>query len=118
MAIELDHTIVPARDKMESARFLARILGVRVDEAAPGHFTPVHVNDVLILDFCNNDQPTSHHYAFRVSEPEFDAIFARLQTEGVPYGSGPFSRTDMQVDPRGGGRRVYFEAPTATSSSC
>jgi catechol 2,3-dioxygenase-like lactoylglutathione lyase family enzyme len=96
---------------VESARFLARILGVRFDDTAAGHFAPVHVNDVLVFDFCDNDTPTSHHYAFRVSEAEFDAIFGRIQAEGVAYGSGPFQHTDMQVDRRGGGRRVYFEDP-------
>ena len=112
MAIQLDHTIVPARDKAESARFFARIFGVRFDEAKPGHFAPVHVNEVLILDFCNHDSPSSHHYAFRVSEAEFDAIFGRIKAEGVAYGSGPFSRDDGQVDLRGGGRRVYFDDPS------
>jgi catechol 2,3-dioxygenase-like lactoylglutathione lyase family enzyme len=111
MAIELDHTIVPARDKVQSARFFARIFGVRFDEAAKGHFAPVHVNDTLILDFTNNASPSSHHYAFRIGEAEFDAIFARLQAEGVPYGSGPFARDDMTIDERGGGRRVYFDDP-------
>jgi len=50
MTIVLDHTIVPARDNDASARFFARIFGLRYDGPA-GHFAPVAVNDALTLDF-------------------------------------------------------------------
>ena len=112
MAIQLDHTIVPARDRVQSARFFSRIFGVHFDEAKAGHFAPVHVNEVLILDFCDSERPSSHHYAFRVSESEFDDIVGRIQAEGIAYGSSPFSRDDRTVDTRGGGRRVYFDDPS------
>ena len=111
MAVELDHTIVPARDKVASARFLARILGVQVHEGAAGHFTPVRVNDRLTLDYCQNSQPTSHHYAFKVSEAEFDEVLGRLKADGVAFGGGPFSRTDGRIYDLDGGRRVYFDDP-------
>ena len=80
MTIMLDHTIVPARDKEASARFFARIFGL--EYAGPmSHFAPVRVNDTLTLDFDHDDEFDSHHYAFRVSEAEFDAIFGRIQAE-------------------------------------
>ena len=63
MGIVLDHTIVPARDKKVSARFLARILGLRYEGSA-SHFAPVRVNATLTLDFDNDDGFGSHHYAF------------------------------------------------------
>ena len=53
MAIELDHTIVPAHDKIESAKFFARIFGLSYDGEV-GHFAPVRVNDSLTLDFNNS----------------------------------------------------------------
>ncbi len=120
MTIELNHTVIPARDKLASAKFFARVFGLAFDESAIGYFAPVRVNDALTLDFADNDDWTDsaegdriavHHYAFKVSEAEFDAIFARIQADGIPYGSEPFSRADMQINHRGGGRGVYFDDP-------
>lgn len=112
MAIELDHTIVPARDKVASAQFFARIFGLPFDERAVGYFAPVQVNERLTLDFDDDaNRFNVHHYAFKVSEAEFDAIFGRIQAEGIPYGSEPHSRDDMKNNRRGGGRGVYFCDP-------
>ena len=82
MAIVLDHTIVPAHDKEISARFLARILGLRY-EGPLSHFAPVRVNDTLTLDFDNDTEFESHHYAFKVDDTEFDDIFSRVRAEGI-----------------------------------
>ena len=84
MAIVLDHTIVPARDKEASARFLARILGVRY-EGPVSHFAPVRVNDTLTLDFDSESEFESHHYAFKVDEGAFDEIFARVQAGPIHW---------------------------------
>ena len=110
MSLELNHTIVPSLDKEASARFFARIFGLRYDGPA-GHFAPVQVNDALTLDFDNAKEFDSHHLAFKVSDNEFDAIFGRIKAEGVSYGSGPFSLDDMKTNSRGGGRGVYFKDP-------
>ena len=110
MIIMLDHTIVPARDKEGSARFFARIFGLAY-EGLHYHFAPVRVNDSLTLDF--DEEPTfeRHHYAFRVSDAEFDAIFGRIKDEGIAYGSGPGSLADMRINHRRGGRGCYFNDP-------
>jgi len=110
MAIMLDHTIVPAKDKEESARFFARIFGLTYDGPLY-HFAPVRVNETLTLDFDSDTNFDSHHYAFKVSEAEFDAIFARVKSEGIPYGSGPMTPDDMKTYRRGGGRGFYFRDP-------
>jgi catechol 2,3-dioxygenase-like lactoylglutathione lyase family enzyme len=110
MAIMLDHTIVPAHDKEASARFFARIFGLSYD-GPMSHFAPVRVNDSLTLDFDDRDAFESHHYAFMIGEAEFDAIFDRVKGEGIVYGSGPRSRTDMTINRRRGGRGFYFEDP-------
>jgi catechol 2,3-dioxygenase-like lactoylglutathione lyase family enzyme len=110
MAIVLNHTIVPAHDKVASAEFFARLFGL--DYQGPhSHFAPVQVNDGLTLDFDERGQFEPHHYAFMVSEVEFDAIFDRVKAEGITYGSGPRSRTDGQINHRRGGRGVYFDDP-------
>ena len=52
-----------------------------------------------------------HHYAFHVSDAEFDAIFGRIKEAGIPYGSGPMSQDDMKTNSWNGGRGVYFKNP-------
>lgn len=108
--IELNHTIVPAHDKEASARLFARLFGLAY-EGTWGRFAPVRVNEALTLDFADANDFRSHHLAFKVSEAEFDAIFARIQAEGMAYGSGPRSLDDGQINHRGGGRGVYFKDP-------
>jgi catechol 2,3-dioxygenase-like lactoylglutathione lyase family enzyme len=114
MAIELNHTIVPAHDKVASAKFFARIFGLSFDEGAVRYFAPLRMNETLTFDFdddFDDDRFDIHHYAFKVSEAEFDAIFGRIQAEGIPYGAEPHSRDDMKINHRGGGRGVYFCDP-------
>ncbi len=108
MAIELNHTIVPSRDKEAGARFFARIFGLTYS-GPHGHFAPVKVNAALTLDFDDREEFEHHHYAFRVSEADFDAIFDRIKAEGIPYGRGPRSSEDMDINHRNGGRGVYFQ---------
>ena len=110
MAIMLNHTIVPAHDKEASARLFAHLFGLTY--AGPmGHFAPVQVNETLTLDFDNRDRFESHHYAFHVSDAEFDTIFGRIQAADITYGSGPRSLEDGQINTRRGGRGVYFRDP-------
>ena len=110
MPIVLDHTIVPAHDNEASAKFFAHIFGLNY-EGAMSHFAPVRLNDTLVMDFDTCSTFDSHHYAFKVSEPEFDAIFQRVKDAGLAYGSGPFSPENMQINHRGGGRGFYFKDP-------
>lgn len=111
MTIELNHTIVPAHDKEESVRFYERIFGFKY-EGPLGHFAPIRIpSQSLTLDFDNREKFQSQHYAFKVSEEEFDQIFGRVRELGLPYGSGPFSPTDMEINRWNGGRGVYFRDP-------
>jgi len=107
MAIVMDHLIVPAHDPVASARFLAELLGVPW-ETAQGPFTPVYVNEALTLDFRGQDRFESHHYCFRVSEADFDAIFGRVNATGTRYRSQPGGPEDMRINTRLGGRNIYW----------
>lgn len=112
MAIILNHTIVPARDKVASAKFFARMFGLAFDESAVGYFAPVRVNETLTLDFHDDvDRFEVHHYAFHVSDPEFNAILKRVQEAGLAFGSGPRSLEDGNLNSWNGGRGVYFRDP-------
>ena len=110
MTITLNHTIVPARDKAAAARFFADIFGLHFD-AEGGHFAPVRVNETLTLLFDEGGSFESHHYAFHVSDPEFDAIFGRIRQAGLAYGSAPWSLDDGKLNDWNGGRGVYFKCP-------
>src|SRR5687768_17092333 len=99
MSIQLDHAIVPARDRRAAAALLADVLGVPWAESGVGPFCPVYVNDGLTLDFDQNDGPFPvQHYAFRVSEAEFDRIVTRLQDLRIAYRSKPHGPHDLQVN--------------------
>jgi catechol 2,3-dioxygenase-like lactoylglutathione lyase family enzyme len=110
MAVVLDHTIVPAKDKAASAEFFAEVFGLTV-KPGQGHFAQVQVNESLTFDFADEAEPQSHHYAFHISEAEFETIFGRVKAKGLPYGSGPYNHTDGQIYTRRGGRGFYFEDP-------
>lgn len=107
MAIVLDHLIVPSHNPIRSAQSLAAILDVPWEEQR-GHFTPVYVNASLTLDFDQREHFTSHHYCFRVSEVEFDGIFARVRDAGIVYRSTPRGPDDRQLNTRLGGRNFYW----------
>jgi catechol 2,3-dioxygenase-like lactoylglutathione lyase family enzyme len=110
MTIVLNHTIVPARDKEASAQFFARIFGLKV-ESPVGYFAAVRVNDTLTLDFADREEFESHHYAFHVSDEEFDAIFERVKEAGLEYSSDPMHQNPGQINHRNGGRGFYFYDP-------
>jgi catechol 2,3-dioxygenase-like lactoylglutathione lyase family enzyme len=110
MAITLNHTIVPARDKRAAAQFFARIFGLHADPKED-HFAPVRVNDTLTLLFNDDEEFESHHYAFHVSDAEFDAIFGRIREAKLTYGSAPWSLDDGKLNDWNGGRGVYFRDP-------
>jgi catechol 2,3-dioxygenase-like lactoylglutathione lyase family enzyme len=111
MAIVLNHTIVPARDKDAAARLFAQLFGLSY-RGKNGHFAPVKVSDALTLLFSDEDASfESHHYAFHVSDGEFDAIFGRVKDAGLVFGSAPWSAGDGRLNDWGGGRGVYFRTP-------
>jgi hypothetical protein len=112
MTIELDHTIVPSRSKVASAKLLADLLGVPWAPTALGPFAPVFVNDGLTLDFIDTDDAFPiYHFCFRVSPPEFDAILSRIQAAGIAYRSLVHEPVDYRVDTQFGGSGVYWNEP-------
>jgi len=113
MPVKLDHTILTARDKTESATFLADILGLS-PPVAMGHFLVVALDNELTLDFNTVEESAlrPQHFAFRVSEAEFEAVLGRVQERRVPYWADPRQTRPGQVDQRGDGRAFYFADPS------
>ncbi|WP_372350697.1 VOC family protein [Streptomyces sp. KL116D] len=113
MTVELNHTIVPARDPHVSARFLADILGLSVDPPV-AHFTPVTLANQVSLDYDRSDDFEPHHYAFMVGEEEFDAALARIRRSGVTHYGDPACQETGQIyrsKHTEGRRGTYFRDP-------
>jgi catechol 2,3-dioxygenase-like lactoylglutathione lyase family enzyme len=111
MAVNFNHTIVSARDSKKSATFLAEIL----DLPGPtrwGPFEVVRTDNEANIDFMNVDgEIATQHYAFLVSEPEFDAIFGRVRARGLAYWADPAQSRQGEINHHDGGRGVYFKDP-------
>ncbi|MFE4583480.1 VOC family protein [Streptomyces chartreusis] len=111
MTVQLNHTIVAARDKKESATFLAGILGLEVSPQY-GPFVPVEIPNGVTLDYLDSPGAiTPQHYAFLVSEDEFDTIFGRIREAGLTYWADPYHRRPGEINRNDGGRGTYFDDP-------
>ena len=111
MAVKLNHTIVNVRDKRASADFFTELFGLP-KATAFYHFLSVDVANEVTLDFCDADyQPEPQHYAFLVSETDFDQIFGRIVARGIDYWADPGKQQKGEINRHFGGRGVYFEEP-------
>ncbi len=113
MPVQLNHTIVPAKDGAASARWYADLL--RLDDPIRfGPFWQISTSNGVSLDFHTDDSGTeirSLHYAFLVTEDEFDAIFGRIRKAGLDYYADPAGELANQINHNDGGRGVYFYDP-------
>lgn len=116
MTVRLNHTIVAAHDRDGSARFLTEMLGLPPPSVL-GPFAGVRVGDTT-LDYMDvreyrlgSSEVAPQHYAFLVSEIEFDEIFARIRQRGLPYWADPGRQQRDQINAWDDGRGVYFDDP-------
>jgi catechol 2,3-dioxygenase-like lactoylglutathione lyase family enzyme len=111
MAIQFNHTILSAHDSEESGNFLSEMLGL----PAPtrwGPFVVVTTANGANLDYMDVEGEISHqHYAFLVSESEFDDILKRIRARKLPYWPDPGQTQQGQINNHDGGRGLYFEDP-------
>lgn len=112
MSIQLNHTVVHAKNQRESAEFLAEILGLD----PPGRFSHFHVvqlDNGVSMDYMEaSDTFDIQHYAFLVSDDEFDQIFGRIKERGMPYWADPYRTQPNAINTNDGGRGVYFLDPS------
>jgi extradiol dioxygenase family protein len=112
MSVELNHTIVHAVDKAASAQFLSDILGLPAPRPF-GHFLVVEAANGVSLDFITTQGAVARqHYAFLVSEDDFDAIFGRIQERKLDYWADPMGRQQGEINRHDGGRGCYFKDPS------
>ena len=111
MSVQLNHTIVWSRQPLASAVFLADMLG-RPPPAAFGPFQVVELDNGVSLDFgANEGEITPQHYAFLISETEFDAVIGRIRERGLDHWADPARRRPGEINHNDGGRGVYFPDP-------
>lgn len=112
MPAQLNHTIVAAHDPLESADFLSEILGLPAP-APYGHFLVVEAANGVSLDFMRTEgEIPSQHYAFLITEDEFDQVFARVTERGLTYWADPAGRREGEINHGDGGRGFYFQDPS------
>jgi catechol 2,3-dioxygenase-like lactoylglutathione lyase family enzyme len=111
MSVSLNHTIVHARDAAASARWFTEILGLP-EPARMYHFEVVELGNGVSLDFMDVDgDVTAQHYAFLISEAEFDDVYGRIVDGGIAHWADPMQRQAGQINHGDGGRGVYFADP-------
>ena len=111
MAVELNHTIVACPDNAEAATWLTELLGLP-EPTSFGPFMVVALANNLSMDFMTTDQEIpAQHYAFLISEPEFDEVFGRITERGMDFWADPFQDHPGEINTRDGGRGCYFIGP-------
>ncbi|MEU6933891.1 VOC family protein [Streptomyces sp. NPDC046385] len=112
MSVELNHTIIHARDNRESAQFFVDLLGLEITSEW-GPFVAVRLSNGVTLDFATI--PAEHivmqHYAFLISDEEFDAAYARISERGIEHYADPHRQQPGAINHNDGGRGVYFMDP-------
>lgn len=113
MAVQLNHTIVHARDNRESAEFFAELLGLEITSEW-GPFIAVELSNSVTLDFATipAESITPQHYAFLVSEAEFDSAYAKIKERGLAHWADPHQRQPGGFNRNDGGKGVYFLDPS------
>ncbi len=113
MAIKLNHTIVHSKDKHESAKFFTGLFGLPAAKPFYG-FLDVDLGNEVTLAFLDADgmEIQMQHYAFLVSDAEFDQIFGRIRQRKLRYWADPGQKQEGEINHHFGGRGVYFEDPS------
>ncbi|MFI9510172.1 VOC family protein [Nocardia sp. NPDC052566] len=114
LSVQFNHTIVGCKDHRVTAEFWSDILGSALG-AEWGHFIPLNTGNGVTFDFANvpsfitEIQP--QHYAFLVSEEEFDAAYAKIRRYKLDYWADPRKQGVNEINHNDGGRGIYFEDP-------
>jgi len=113
MPIKLNHTIVHSRDKRAAANFLVQLFGLPAPISF-GPFLDVQVANELTLAYLDagDMEIQAQHYAFLVSDAEFDQILGRIEAGALPYWADPGRTQAARINHHFGGRGLYFEDPS------
>ena len=113
MSIKFNHTIIAAKDKKQSASWLTELFSLP-DPAPFGHFLAVAVANDVSLDYAevgSGEEIRPQHYAFLVSEDDFDSIYGTIRDRGIEHWADPRRSRPGEINRNDGGRGVYFQDP-------
>ena len=111
MSVELNHTIVHVKDRWAAARDVGGVLGLQ-EAQAYGPFAELKLGNAVSLDFMDTEgEIHGQHYAFLVSEEEFDLVLGRLRDDGRTWWADPFKRQPNEINHDDGGRGLYWQGP-------
>jgi extradiol dioxygenase family protein len=113
MSIKFNHTIIAARDKKQSASWLTELFSLP-DPEPFGHFLAVAVANDVSLDYAevgSGEEIRPQHYAFLVSEDDFDSIYGKIRDRGIEHWADPRRSRPGEINRNDGGRGVYFQDP-------
>jgi hypothetical protein len=112
MPVQLNHTIALATDPEASANLLSEMLGLGTPRRW-GPFHEVQLDNSVTIDFLDSSgQPIlGIHYAFLVTEAEFDEIFGRIKERGIDHYADPHKQQPGEINTNDGGRGVYWDHP-------
>ena len=111
MTVAFNHTIVWSSDRAASADFFAQMYGLPAPEDLY-HFKVVKVSNGVSIDFADREEAIApQHYAFLVSEAEFDSILERIKARGLTFWADPARSKPGEINRNDGGKGVYFEGP-------
>ena len=109
--VTINHLIVPSHDKRKAAEFLASVLGISGGAHDLGPHSTVQINDSFLIHFDNKDAFDQFHFAFHVSDEEFDDILERVRKAGITYTGNPATKEVGTLYSRYQGRGFYFANP-------
>jgi extradiol dioxygenase family protein len=113
MSIAFNHTIVAAHDKRGSAEFVSELFGLPSPKPV-GRFLAVALEHGATLDYlevADSEEIPPQHYAFLVSEDDFDAIYSKIASRGLQHWADPAGQRRGEINTNHGGRGVYFQDP-------
>jgi extradiol dioxygenase family protein len=111
LMVSINHLIVPSHDKRKAAEFLAHILGIADGAHELGPHSTVQISDSLLIHFDNAENFAPYHFAFHVTDGEFDEILERIKATGISYAGDPASKETGTINHRYEGRGFYFANP-------
>ena len=113
MTVKLNHTIIHSKDPQAAAAWFASVFGLPAPQPF-GPFMDVRVGNEVTLAFLSADdmEIQLQHYAFLVSDAEFDQIFGRVKARKTKYWADPMMKQEGKINTHFGGRGVYFQDPS------
>lgn len=113
MVAQLNHTVVASLDALEGATFLSEVLGLPAP-VAMGPFQAVTTGNGVSLDYATAPAGADihpQHYAFLVTEAEFDQVFGRIRARGLDFWADPRQTRPGEIG-TDHGRGCYFLDPS------